>query len=44
MMQLAHKLNISPLGPYHYRMIAESFVFDTTRIRRGAGVGAYAYE
>ena len=34
MMQFAHKLNLSPLGPYHYRMIAESFVFDTTRIRR----------
>jgi UDP-glucose 4-epimerase len=33
-MQLAHKLNLSPLGPYHYRMIAESFVFDTTRIRK----------
>lgn len=32
-MQLAHKLNISPLGPYHYRMIAETFVFDTSRIR-----------
>jgi nucleoside-diphosphate-sugar epimerase len=34
MMQLAHKLGVSPLGPYHYRMIAESFVFDTQRIRR----------
>ena len=33
-MKLAHKLNVSPLGPYHYRMIAESFVFDTTRIKR----------
>ncbi len=32
-MKLAHKLKVSPLGPYHYRMIAESFVFDTTRIR-----------
>jgi nucleoside-diphosphate-sugar epimerase len=36
-MQLAHKLNLSPLGPYHYRMIAESFVFDTTRIRTQLG-------
>jgi UDP-glucose 4-epimerase len=36
-MQLAHKLNLSPLGPYHYRMIAESFVFDTTRIREQLG-------
>jgi UDP-glucose 4-epimerase len=33
-MQLAHKLKISPLGPYHYRMIAEDFIFDTTHIRR----------
>ena len=36
-MQLAHKLNLSPLGPYHYRMIAESFVFDTARIRTQLG-------
>jgi len=32
-MQVAHALNISPLGPYQYRMIAEDFVFDTTRIK-----------
>ena len=32
-MKLAHNLGMSPLGPYHYRMIAESFVFDTQRIR-----------
>jgi UDP-glucose 4-epimerase len=37
MMQLAHKLKVSPLGPYHYRMIAESFVFDTQRIRAELG-------
>jgi nucleoside-diphosphate-sugar epimerase len=36
-MQLAHKLKISPLGPYHYRMIAEDFVFDTSRIRAAMG-------
>jgi nucleoside-diphosphate-sugar epimerase len=36
-MQLAHKLKLSPLGPYHYQMIAESFVFDTSRIRRDLG-------
>jgi UDP-glucose 4-epimerase len=36
-MQLAHRFGISPLGPYHYRMIAESFVFDTTRIRAELG-------
>ncbi len=37
LMQLAHRLGISPLGPYHYRMIAESFVFDTQRIRAELG-------
>ncbi len=36
-MKLAHKLGVSPLGPYHYRMIAENFVFDTTRIKRELG-------
>jgi UDP-glucose 4-epimerase len=36
-MQLAHRLKLSPLGPYHYQMIAESFVFDTARIRRELG-------
>jgi nucleoside-diphosphate-sugar epimerase len=36
-MKLAHNLGISPLGPYHYRMIAEDFVFDTARIRRELG-------
>ena len=33
-MRLAHVLRISPLGPYHYRMIASSFVFDTSAIKR----------
>ena len=32
-MKLAYKLNISPLGPYHYKMINESFIFDTTKIK-----------
>ncbi|WP_374572689.1 NAD-dependent epimerase/dehydratase family protein [Phenylobacterium sp.] len=32
-MRLAHALRISPLGPYHYRMIAQSFMFDTSRIK-----------
>jgi hypothetical protein len=36
-MKLAHHLHLSPLGPYHYRMIAEDFVFDTTRIKRELG-------
>ena len=30
-MKLAHKLKVSPLGPYHYQMIAEDFLFDTTK-------------
>lgn len=33
MMRLAHKFNVSPLGPYHYRMIAEDFIFDTSHIK-----------
>lgn len=36
-MILAHKLRISPLGPYHYKMIAESFIFDTDRIKQRLG-------
>ena len=32
-LKLAHKLKISPLGPYHYQMIAEDFVFDTSKAR-----------
>jgi len=36
-MQIAHHLKISPLGPYHYRMIAADFVFDTSAIKRSLG-------
>jgi UDP-glucose 4-epimerase len=36
-MRLAHALKISPLGPYHYQMIAEDFAFDTTKIRERLG-------
>jgi nucleoside-diphosphate-sugar epimerase len=32
-MKLAYHLRISPLGPYHYKMIAEDFVFDTSKIK-----------
>ncbi len=32
-MKVAHALRISPLGPYHYRMIAADFMFDTARIK-----------
>ena len=37
LMKLAHRLHLSPLGPYHYQMIAESFIFDTERIRKELG-------
>jgi UDP-glucose 4-epimerase len=33
-MRIAHVLNLSPLGPYQYKMIAESFVFNTTKIKK----------
>jgi nucleoside-diphosphate-sugar epimerase len=33
-LKFAYLLKISPLGPYHYKMIAEDFIFDTTRIKR----------
>jgi UDP-glucose 4-epimerase len=36
-MKLAYRLGISPLGPYHYKMIAEDFEFDTTAIKRELG-------
>jgi nucleoside-diphosphate-sugar epimerase len=36
-MKLCHWLKISPLGVYHYKMIAESFIFDTTRIKNTFG-------
>lgn len=37
LMRIAHLAGISPLGPYQYRMIAESFEFDTTRARTVLG-------
>ena len=36
-MMAAHKLRVSPLGPYHYKMIAESFLFDAARAKRELG-------
>jgi UDP-glucose 4-epimerase len=36
-LKIAHKLKISPLGPYHYRMIAENFLFDTNKIKSSLG-------
>lgn len=34
LMKIAYALKLSPLGPYQYKMIAESFVFDTSKIKR----------
>jgi nucleoside-diphosphate-sugar epimerase len=34
---LFHKLGVSPLGPYHWRLLSQTFVFDTTRIRENLG-------
>ena len=36
-MRAAHAMRLSPLGPYHTRMIGSNFVFDTTRIREELG-------
>ncbi|HVW86653.1 MAG TPA: NAD-dependent epimerase/dehydratase family protein [Bryobacteraceae bacterium] len=36
-MRLAYQLGLSPLGPYHYKMIAENFLFDTTKIKGELG-------
>ena len=36
-MRAANALGISPLGPYHWRMIAEDFVFDTSKIKAELG-------
>jgi nucleoside-diphosphate-sugar epimerase len=32
-MKLCYRLGLSPLGPYQYKMISESFVFDTQKIK-----------
>jgi nucleoside-diphosphate-sugar epimerase len=36
-MRLAYSLGASPLGPYHYRMIAEDFAFDISKAKRDLG-------
>ncbi|MFZ2456914.1 MAG: NAD(P)-dependent oxidoreductase [Candidatus Altiarchaeia archaeon] len=36
-MKLAHKLKMSPMGPYQYKMIASTFVFDTQKIKKELG-------
>ncbi|HID77057.1 MAG TPA: NAD(P)-dependent oxidoreductase [Planctomycetaceae bacterium] len=37
LMKLLNRLRLSPLGPYHYRMIAEEFVFDTSHLKQTLG-------
>ncbi len=32
-MKVAYALGLSPLGPYQYKMIAENFLFDTSKIK-----------
>jgi len=34
---ILHRLGVSPLGPYHSRLIAGTFVFDTGLIKRNLG-------
>ncbi len=33
-MRIFYKIGLSPLGPYHRRMIAESFMFDTSKAKK----------
>lgn len=32
-LKILNRLGLSPLGPYHYRMLAANFVFDTSKIK-----------
>lgn len=36
-MRAAYKLRLSPLPPYFYKMIAEDFEFDTSKLKRSLG-------
>jgi nucleoside-diphosphate-sugar epimerase len=36
-MKLAHRLGLSPLGQYQFRMLTQDFVFDTTKIKAALG-------
>jgi UDP-glucose 4-epimerase len=36
-LKLLHRVKLSPLGPYQYGMIAEEFVFDTSRLKQELG-------
>jgi nucleoside-diphosphate-sugar epimerase len=37
MLKVLNRLNLSPLGPYHYRMLAANFVLDNSKIKRDLG-------
>lgn len=37
LMKVCYLLKMSPLGPYQYKMISASFVFDTTKIKKTLG-------
>jgi len=37
LLSVLHRLGLSPLGPYHSRLIAGTFVFDASRIKRDLG-------
>ena len=36
-LRMLHRLKLSPLGPYHYRMISKNFAFDTSKIKNALG-------
>jgi nucleoside-diphosphate-sugar epimerase len=36
-MRAAYRLGVSPLGPYHYRMLGQNFEFDTSKIKAELG-------
>jgi nucleoside-diphosphate-sugar epimerase len=36
-LRLLHAVGLSPLGPYHSRLISSTFVFDTSRIKENLG-------
>jgi nucleoside-diphosphate-sugar epimerase len=36
-LNVLHRLKLSPLGPYHSRLISSNFVFDTSRIKTNLG-------
>jgi nucleoside-diphosphate-sugar epimerase len=36
-LRMLNALDLSPLGPYHYRMLAANFVFDNSKLKRELG-------